>query len=69
MVNKTYKKIDDKNVEISVMKEAKGRFTVAYMEKIRDNLKKDLLDIETDITEANKVLKEKTVEEDIKKEQ
>ena len=69
MVNKTYKKIDDKNVEISVMKEAKGRFTVAYMEKIRDNLKKDLLDIETDITEANKVLKEKIVEEDIKKEQ
>jgi len=68
-MNKTYKKIDDKNVEISVMKEAKGRFTVAYMEKIRDNLKKDLLDIETDITEANKVLKEKIVEEDIKKEQ
>ena len=69
MINKTYKKIDEKNVEISVMKEAKGRFTIAYMEKIRDNLKKDLLDIETDITEANKVLKEKIVEEDIKKEQ
>jgi len=69
MVNKTYKKIDDKNVEISVMKEAKGRFTVAYMEKIRDNLKKDLLDIETDITEANKVLKEKIVEEVKKQEE